>query len=152
MLARTHGQPASPTKLGKEIGVFVERLEKQVLLMNNIPYSSKFGGATGNLNAHHVAFPQYDWKALANDFVTQRLGISRSQATTQIEHYDNIAALFDGLKRINTIILDMDRDMWTYISMEYFKQKIIKGEIGSSAMPHKVNQLILKTQRKHWDR
>lgn len=141
MLARTHGQPASPTKLGKEIGVFVERLEKQVLLMNNIPYSSKFGGATGNLNAHHVAFPQYDWKALANDFVTQRLGISRSQTTTQIEHYDNIAALFDGLKRINTIILDMDRDMWTYISMEYFKQKIIKGEIGSSAMPHKVNPI-----------
>jgi len=141
MLARTHGQPASPTKLGKEIGVFVERLEKQVLLMNNIPYSSKFGGATGNLNAHHVAFPQYDWKALANDFVTQRLGIFRSQITTQIEHYDNIAALFDGLKRINTIILDMDRDMWTYISMEYFKQKIIKGEIGSSAMPHKVNPI-----------
>ena len=141
MLARTHGQPASPTRLGKEIGVFVERLEKQVLLMNNIPYSSKFGGATGNLNAHHVAFPQYDWKALANDFVTQRLGIFRSQTTTQIEHYDNIAALFDGLKRINTIILDMDRDMWTYISMEYFKQKIIKGEIGSSAMPHKVNPI-----------
>ena len=134
MLARTHGQPASPTKLGKEIGVFVERLEKQVLLMNNVPYSSKFGGATGNLNAHHVAFPQYDWKALANDFVTQRLGISRSQTTTQIEH-TTISLPFLMDKRINTIILDMDRDMWTYISMEYFKQKIIKGEIGSSAMP-----------------
>ena len=141
MLARTHGQPASPTKLGKEIGVFVERLEKQLSLIKAIPHSSKFGGATGNLNAHHVAFPDYDWKKLANDFVRERLGISRSQTTTQIEHYDNMAALFDGLKRINTIILDMDRDMWTYISMEYFKQKIVKGEIGSSAMPHKVNPI-----------
>jgi len=141
MLARTHGQPASPTRLGKEIGVFVERIEKQLSLIENIPYSSKFGGATGNLNAHHVAFPDYDWKTLANDFVIKRLGISRSQTTTQIEHYDNLAALFDGLKRINTIILDMDRDMWTYISMEYFKQKIVKGEIGSSAMPHKVNPI-----------
>ncbi len=141
MLARTHGQPASPTRLGKEIAVFVERLEMQLLRTQSIPFSSKFGGATGNLNAHHVAFPDYDWKTLANDFVTKRLGISRSQTTTQIEHYDNLAALFDGLKRINTIILDMDRDMWTYISMEYFKQKIVKGEIGSSAMPHKVNPI-----------
>ena len=141
MLARTHGQPASPTILGKEIAVFVERLEIQLLRIKSIPFSSKFGGATGNLNAHQVAFPNYDWENLVNIFVTKRLGITRSQTTTQIEHYDNLAAIFDGLKRINTIILDMDRDMWSYISMEYFKQKIVKDEIGSSAMPHKVNPI-----------
>ena len=141
MLARTHGQPASPTILGKEIAVFVERLEIQLLRIKSIPFSSKFGGATGNLNAHQVAFPNYDWENLVNIFVTKRLGITRSQTTTQIEHYDNLAAIFDGLKRINTIILDMDRDMWSYISMEYFKQKIVKDEIGSSLMPHKVNPI-----------
>jgi adenylosuccinate lyase len=141
MLARTHGQPASPTRLGKEIQVFSERLEKQLSMLNTIPFSAKFGGATGNFNAHHVAFPTEKWVDFANDFVNSKLGLDRSQTTTQIEHYDNLAALFDGLKRINTIILDLNRDMWTYISMDYFKQKIKEGEIGSSAMPHKVNPI-----------
>ena len=141
MLARTHGQPASPTRLGKEIQVFVERLTIQKTQLYSIPYSAKFGGATGNLNAHHVAFKENDWVGFANDFVNNVLGLTRSQTTTQIEHYDNLAALFDGLKRINTIVLDLNRDMWTYISMEYFKQKLKEGEIGSSAMPHKVNPI-----------
>ena len=141
MLARTHGQPASPTCLGKEIKVYVERLEAQLLQLKSIPQSAKFGGATGNFNAHHVAYPEYDWIAFANKFVNQNLGLVRSQTTTQIEHYDNLAAQFDCLKRINTILIDLCRDMWTYISMEYFKQKIKKGEVGSSAMPHKVNPI-----------
>jgi adenylosuccinate lyase len=141
MLARTHGQPASPTRLGKEIYVFVERLEKQRAQLLSVPFSAKFGGATGNLNAHHIAYPEADWVKFANRFVDHTLGLSRSQTTTQIEHYDNLAALFDAMKRINTILLDIDRDMWTYISMEYFKQKIRDGEVGSSAMPHKVNPI-----------
>lgn len=141
MLAKTHGQPASPTRLGKEIYVFVERLTIQLNQLKQIPFSAKFGGATGNLNAHHVAFPQHNWVKFANDFVENSLGLSRSQTTTQIEHYDNLAALFDCLKRINTILIDLDRDMWTYISMEYFKQKLKDGEVGSSAMPHKVNPI-----------
>lgn len=141
MLAKTHGQPASPTRLGKEIQVFVERLEVQKEQLNAIAYSAKFGGATGNFNAHFVAYPEQDWVKFANGFVNHVLGLSRSQTTTQIEHYDNIAALFDVLKRINTIVLDLDRDMWTYISMEYFKQKLKEGEVGSSAMPHKVNPI-----------
>ncbi len=141
MLARTHGQPASPTRLGKEIYVFVERLDIQKRHLLAIPFSAKFGGATGNMNAHFVAFPEKDWVAFANNFVNNTLKIERSQTTTQIEHYDNTAALFDAMKRINSIILDLDRDMWTYISMDYFKQKIKAGEIGSSAMPHKVNPI-----------
>jgi adenylosuccinate lyase len=141
MLAKTHGQPASPTRLGKEIQVFSERLKVQRTQLETIEYSAKFGGATGNFNAHHVAFPKHDWVAFANDFVGNVLGLNRSQTTTQIEHYDNLAALFDVLKRINTIILDLDRDMWLYISMEYFKQKLKEGEVGSSAMPHKVNPI-----------
>ena len=141
MLARTHGQPASPTRLGKEIKVFTERLSVQLNQLKAIPFSAKFGGATGNFNAHHVAFPERNWVEFANDFVDNKLGLSRSQTTTQIEHYDNLSALFDCMKRINTIILDLDRDMWTYISMEYFKQKLKEGEIGSSAMPHKVNPI-----------
>ena len=141
MLARTHGQPASPTRLGKEIYVFVERLSKQIKLLNLVPWSAKFGGATGNFNAHHVAYPEINWPEFGNSFVNHVLGLDRSQTTTQIEHYDNIAAFFDGLKRINTIILDLDRDIWTYISNDYFKQRIKKGEVGSSAMPHKVNPI-----------
>lgn len=141
MLAKTHGQPASPTRLGKEIYVFVERLTIQLNQLRQIPFSAKFGGATGNLNAHHVAFPQHNWIDFANNFVQHSLGLSRSQTTTQIEHYDNLAALFDCLKRINTILIDLNRDMWTYISMEYFKQKLKEGEVGSSAMPHKVNPI-----------
>jgi len=141
MLARTHGQPASPTRLGKEFMVFVERMEAQIKQLNAIPFSAKFGGATGNFNAHKVAFPEIDWIAFSNDFVNNKLGLSRSQITTQIEHYDNMAALFDSLKRINTILIDFDRDIWTYVSMDYFKQKIKKGEVGSSAMPHKVNPI-----------
>lgn len=141
MLARTHGQPASPTRLGKEIYVFVERLDIQKRQLLAVPFSAKFGGATGNMNAHFVAFPETDWVAFANNFVNNTLRIERSQTTTQIEHYDNAAALFDAMKRINSIILDLDRDMWSYISMEYFKQKIKEGEIGSSAMPHKVNPI-----------
>jgi adenylosuccinate lyase len=141
MLARTHGQPASPTRLGKEIGVFVERLEEQMRLLFNIPFAAKFGGATGNYNAHHVAYPQIDWKKFGGNFVEEILGLHHSFPTTQIEHYDHFAAFFDALKRINTIIIDLDRDIWTYVSMEYFKQKIKAGEIGSSAMPHKVNPI-----------
>lgn len=141
MLARTHGQPASPTHLGKEVGVFIERLEKQLALLGQIPFSAKFGGATGNLNAHHVAYPSTDWVAFSNKFVNEQLGLSRSQTTTQIEHYDNFAASCDTLKRINNILIDLCRDMWTYISMEYFKQKITAGQVGSSAMPHKVNPI-----------
>lgn len=141
MLAHTHGQPASPTRLGKEIQVFVARLEEQKRLLATIPYSAKFGGATGNFNAHNFAYPQIDWNQFAADFVEKRLGLKRSYPTTQIEHYDNLAALFDNLKRINTILIDLSRDMWTYISMEYFRQKIKAGEVGSSAMPHKVNPI-----------
>ncbi len=141
MLARTHGQPASPTRLGKEIAVFVERLEEQMRLLFNIPFAAKFGGATGNYNAHHVAYPQIDWRKFGSTFVEENLGLHHSFPTTQIEHYDHFAAFFDALKRINTIIIDLDRDIWTYVSMEYFKQKIKAGEIGSSAMPHKVNPI-----------
>lgn len=141
MLARTHGQPASPTRLGKEIAVFSERLSVQLKQLENVPFSAKFGGATGNFNAHHVAFPETNWVKFANNFVKNSLNLSRSQTTTQIEHYDNLAALFDGMKRINTILMDLNRDMWTYISMDYFKQKLKEGEVGSSAMPHKVNPI-----------
>lgn len=141
LLARTHGQPASPTSLGKEVAVFSYRLKEQLKSLKSIPYSAKFGGATGNFNAHNIAFPGIDWVKFSNDFVNKQLGLNRSQLTTQIENYDHLAALFDCLKRINTIILDLDRDMWTYISMEYFKQKLKEGEVGSSAMPHKVNPI-----------
>ncbi|GGG09400.1 adenylosuccinate lyase [Dokdonia pacifica] len=141
LLARTHGQPASPTRLGKEIEVFVVRIEEQLNLLNDIPSAAKFGGATGNFNAHKVAYPMIDWKAFGNSFVQETLRLHHSFPTTQIEHYDHMAALFDGLKRINTIIIDLNRDFWTYISMEYFKQKIKAGEVGSSAMPHKVNPI-----------
>jgi adenylosuccinate lyase len=141
MLAKTHGQPASPTVLGKEIMVFVERLDQQVKLFSHIPYTAKFGGATGNFNAHHIAFPGKDWVKLANDFVEKILQLKRQQFTTQIEHYDNLAAHFDCIKRINNILIDFCRDIWTYISMDYFKQKTKEGEIGSSAMPHKVNPI-----------
>ena len=141
MLAKTHGQPASPTRLGKEIMVFVYRLEQQVTLLKSIPVSAKFGGATGNFNAHHVAYPSYDWRAFGNKFVNEVLGLSREEWTTQISNYDNLAAIFDGLKRVNTILIDLNRDFWQYISMEYFKQKIKAGEVGSSAMPHKVNPI-----------
>lgn len=141
MLARTHGQPASPTRLGKEIHVFVTRLKEQFSLLDNIPNAAKFGGATGNFNAHKVAYPSVDWKSFASNFVTDKLGLQHSFPTTQIEHYDHMAALFDALKRINTIIIDLDRDLWTYVSMDYFKQKIKTGEVGSSAMPHKVNPI-----------
>jgi adenylosuccinate lyase len=141
MLAHTHGQPASPTRLGKEIQVFVERLENQLKLFKQVPYSAKFGGATGNYNAHNIAYPTIDWKKFGDHFVNDILGLSRSQFTTQIEHYDNFAAQCDALKRINNILVDLDRDMWAYISMNYFKQQIKAGEVGSSAMPHKVNPI-----------
>ena len=141
MLARTHGQSASPTRLGKEIEVFLVRIKAQLNLLNQIPYSAKFGGATGNMNAHVVAYPQIDWNQFANSFVQNRLGLHRSFPTTQIEHYDNLAALFDNLKRINTVVIDLNRDLWSYISMDYFKQEIAKDEVGSSAMPHKVNPI-----------
>tara|TARA_R110002072_G_scaffold23949_2_gene81924 strand:+ start:30273 stop:31616 length:1344 start_codon:yes stop_codon:yes gene_type:complete len=141
MLARTHGQPASPTRLGKEIQVFITRIEEQFDLLNDIKSAAKFGGATGNYNAHKVAYPDIDWKAFGSQFVQEKLGLHHSFPTTQIEHYDHMAALFDCLKRINTILIDLDRDIWTYVSMDYFKQKIKKGEIGSSAMPHKVNPI-----------
>ncbi|GCD77046.1 adenylosuccinate lyase [Thermaurantimonas aggregans] len=141
MLAHTHGQPASPTVLGKEIQVFVVRLENQLSLLQQIPFSAKFGGATGNMNAHYAAFPQVDWHAFADRFVNQQLGLKRSYPTTQIDHYDHLAAYFDALKRINTILVDLSRDMWQYISMEYFLQKVVAGEVGSSAMPHKVNPI-----------
>jgi len=141
LLARTHGQTASPTKLGKELMVFVERVNNQISLFSQIPYAAKFGGATGNFNAHQVAYPKKNWVLLGNEFVDQRLGLQRMQFTTQIEHYDHIAAQFDSLKRINTILIDLCRDIWTYISMDYFKQKTKAGEVGSSAMPHKVNPI-----------
>jgi adenylosuccinate lyase len=141
MLARTHGQPASPTRLGKEISVFIARIDEQSKYFGQIPYSAKFGGATGNLNAHKVAYPDIDWVSFATNFVSEVLGLQRSSPTTQIEHYDNLAALFDNLRRINVILLDLARDMWYYISIDYFRQKIKKGEIGSSAMPHKVNPI-----------
>jgi adenylosuccinate lyase len=141
MLAKTHGQPASPTRLGKEIMVFVSRLKVQTDQLKSLPFSAKFGGATGNFNAHHVAYPEKDWKTFGNNFVNNILGLQREEWTTQISNYDNMAAIFDCLKRINTIIIDMNRDFWTYISMEYFKQKIKAGEVGSSAMPHKVNPI-----------
>jgi adenylosuccinate lyase len=141
MLARTHGQPASPTRLGKEINVFVVRLEEQFNLLNDIPSAAKFGGATGNYNAHKVAYPDIDWQNFGENFVQNKLGLSHSFPTTQIEHYDHMAALFDTLKRINTIVIDLNRDMWTYVSLDYFKQKITEGEVGSSAMPHKVNPI-----------
>ena len=141
ILARTHGQAASPTRMGKEIKVFVERIEKQLELLNTIPFSAKFGGATGNFNAHHVAFPEIDWVSFANNFTKEALDLERQQTTTQIEHYDNLAALMDNISRINNILVDFSRDIWTYVSMDYFKQKIKKGEVGSSAMPHKVNPI-----------
>ena len=141
MLARTHGQPATPTRLGKEIEVFISRIDGQTKYFGQIPYSAKFGGATGNLNAHKVAYPDIDWPSFANNFVNEDLGLERSQPTTQIEYYDNLAALFDNMRRINIILLDLARDFWLYISMDYFRQKIKKGEIGSSAMPHKVNPI-----------
>ncbi len=141
MLARTHGQPASPTHLGKEIYVFVERLENQINLLKTIPFSAKFGGATGNMNAHVVAYPETDWHAFANNFIGQELGLHRQQVTTQIEHYDYLAAWFDGVKRLNTILIDLSRDIWLYVMLDYFKQRIKAGEVGSSAMPHKVNPI-----------
>ena len=141
MLAKTHGQPASPTRLGKEVMVFAYRLQEQTKQLRACPISAKFGGATGNMNAHHVAYPAYDWRAFANQFVSEKLGLQREQYTTQISNYDNFAAVFDAMKRIHTIILDLDRDFWQYVSMEYFKQKIKAGEVGSSAMPHKVNPI-----------
>lgn len=140
MLARTHGQAASPTRLGKEIWVFVERLENQLSMLEKVPFSAKFGGATGNFNAHHIAYPATDWQGFANTFIAS-LGLTRSQTTTQIEHYDHLAALFDAMKRINTILIDLARDFWHYISIDYFKQKVVAGEVGSSAMPHKVNPI-----------
>lgn len=141
MLAKTHGQPASPTRLGKEVMVFVYRLEQQLKGLKSLPVTAKFGGATGNYNAHHVAYPEYDWKAFGNRFVSEKLGLEREQYTTQISNYDWLGAIFDAMRRINTIIIDLDRDFWMYISMEYFKQKIKSGEVGSSAMPHKVNPI-----------
>ena len=141
MLARTHGQPASPTRLGKEIGVFAYRLRQQIAALEAVPFSGKFGGATGNFNAHHVAYPSIDWKAFAAGFLENSLGIKREELTTQISNYDNLAALFDAMRRINTIMIDLDRDIWQYISMDYFKQRIKAGEVGSSAMPHKVNPI-----------
>ena len=141
MLAKTHGQPASPTRLGKEVMVFVYRLERQLAMLKGCPITAKFGGATGNYNAHHVAYPEYDWKAFGNRFVSEKLGLEREEYTTQISNYDNLGAVFDAMKRINTIIIDLDRDFWQYVSMEYFKQKIKAGEVGSSAMPHKVNPI-----------
>ena len=141
MLAKTHGQPASPTRLGKEIMVYVYRLEEQLRSLKDTPVTAKFGGATGNFNAHHVAYPQYDWREFGNQFVSEKLGLEREQFTTQISNYDWLSAIFDAMRRINTIVIDLDRDFWMYISMEYFKQKIKKGEVGSSAMPHKVNPI-----------
>jgi len=141
MLAKTHGQPASPTRLGKEVMVYVYRLEEQLRALKDTPITAKFGGATGNLNAHHVAYPQYDWSEFANTFVSEKLGLEREQFTTQISNYDHLAAIFDAMRRINTIVIDLDRDFWMYISMDYFKQKIKAGEVGSSAMPHKVNPI-----------
>ena len=141
MLAKTHGQPASPTRLGKEVMVFVYRLERQLQMLKAVPVTAKFGGATGNYNAHHVAYPEYDWRAFGSRFVAEKLGLEREEYTTQISNYDCLGALFDAMKRINTIIIDLDRDFWQYVSMEYFRQKIKAGEVGSSAMPHKVNPI-----------
>ncbi len=141
MLARTHGQPASPTLLGKEFKVFIERLDNQIKLLKGVPFTAKFGGATGNFNAHYVTYPTIDWIRFSNHFVNEYLGLQRLQYTTQIAHYDNLAATFQGMKRINTILLDLSRDIWTYVSMDYFKQKVVEGEVGSSAMPHKVNPI-----------
>lgn len=141
MLAKTHGQPASPTRLGKEVMVFVYRLERQLEMLKACPITAKFGGATGNYNAHHVAYPRYDWKSFGNNFVADKLGLEREEYTTQVSNYDNLGAVFDAMKRINTILIDLDRDLWQYVSMEYFKQKIKAGEVGSSAMPHKVNPI-----------
>ncbi len=141
MLARTHGQPASPTRLGKEVQVFVERLDQQLKLLREVPFSGKFGGATGNFNAHHAAYPELDWVQLADRFLSEKLGLKRQQFTTQIDHYDHLAALFDAMRRVNTVLIDLCRDVWTYISMDYFRQRIKAGEIGSSAMPHKVNPI-----------
>lgn len=141
MLAKTHGQPASPTRLGKEVMVFAYRLERQLAMLKACPLTAKFGGATGNYNAHHVAYPEYDWKAFGSRFVSEKLGLEREEYTTQISNYDNLGAVFDAMKRINTIMIDLDRDFWQYVSMEYFKQKIKAGEVGSSAMPHKVNPI-----------
>ena len=141
MLAKTHGQPASPTRLGKEVMVYVYRLTEQLNQLKACKMTAKFGGATGNYNAHHIAYPEYDWKAFGNKFVSEKLGLEREQWTTQISNYDNMGAIFDAMKRINTIIIDLDRDFWMYVSMEYFKQKIKAGEVGSSAMPHKVNPI-----------
>merc|ERR1711937_1118436 len=141
MLAKTHGQPASPTNLAKEFKVFIERIEAQLAMLRQIPHSCKFGGATGNMNAHLVTFPDIDWRAFANNFCSSRLGLQRQQFTTQIEHYDDMSAIFDGVKRLNTILIDLCRDVWMYVSMEYFKQRIVAGEVGSSAMPHKVNPI-----------
>ncbi len=141
MLAKTHGQPASPTRLGKEVMVFVYRLERQLAMLKACPLTAKFGGATGNYNAHHVAYPEYDWKTFGSKFVSEKLGLEREEYTTQISNYDCLAAVFDAMKRINTIIIDLDRDFWQYVSMEYFRQKVKKGEVGSSAMPHKVNPI-----------
>ena len=141
MLAKTHGQPASPTRLGKEVAVYVYRLEEQLKLLRALPLTAKFGGATGNFNAHHVAYPEFDWREFGNRFVSEKLGLRREQFTTQISNYDYLGAIFDGIRRINTIIIDLDRDFWMYISMDYFKQKIKAGEVGSSAMPHKVNPI-----------
>ena len=141
MLARTHGQPASPTRLGKEIEVFVERIDHQVKLLREVPFTGKFGGATGNFNAHHAAYPELDWVQLADRFLDEKLGLKRQQFTTQIEHYDHLAALFDGLRRVNTILMDLCRDVWQYVAMDYFRQRVKAGEIGSSAMPHKVNPI-----------
>jgi adenylosuccinate lyase len=141
MLGKTHGQPASPTRMGKEMKVFIERLDVQLASLRDIPYTGKFGGATGNFNAHHIAYPEVDWVLFADRFVGEKLGLLRQKTTTQIEHYDELGALFDNLKRINTILTDLSRDIWSYISMEYFKQKIKKGEVGSSVMPHKVNPI-----------
>ena len=141
MLARTHGQPASPTRLGKEVQVFVERIDQQVKLLREVPFTGKFGGATGNFNAHHAAYPELDWVRLADRFLLEKLGVERQQFTTQIDHYDHLAALFDAMRRVNTILIDLCRDVWTYISMDYFRQRIKAGEIGSSAMPHKVNPI-----------
>ncbi len=141
MLARTHGQPASPTRLGKEVQVFVERLDQQLKLLREVPFSGKFGGATGNFNAHHAAYPELDWVQLADRFLSEKLGLKRQQFTTQIDHYDHLAALFDAMRRVNTVLIDLCRDVWTYISLDYFRQRIKAGEIGSSAMPHKVNPI-----------
>ena len=150
MLAKTHGQPASPTRLGKEMGVFAYRLRTQIASLKSVAISGKFGGATGNFNAHLTAFPAIDWQAFAAKFLSEHLGIEREQLTTQISNYDNLAALFDAMRRINTIIIDLDRDIWQYISMEYFKQRIKEGEVGSSAMPHKVNPIDFENPRAIW--